>query len=298
MKNKPDFRRILVPTDFSETGSLAVAHAAFLARLTKAELFLLHVIPATTYSFDILGQAPDMHFMEQINEKVDAKLAETAEKISRDHGIEVKTLRATGQIAKETVDVIKSEKIDLVIMGTHGVKGFEEAFIGSNAHKLVSVAPCPVLTVQEHAKKLGFTDIVLPIDNSMHTKEKVEYALALGEKFASRIHIVGLAESKDTADSAKLQLSLDQVQQAVEQRGLTFTRETVDARNVGVETLKYAQRIGGDLIVTMTDHESELTGIFLGVFAKQIVNHSRIPVLSIKPHSVYSSLDMGGGSAY
>ncbi|TND08108.1 MAG: UspA domain-containing protein [Bacteroidetes bacterium] len=297
MKKPVTFQKILVPTDFSETGMLAIEHAAFLARLTKAELFLLHVIPSANYSFDIIGTAPDMHYHEKINAKVDEKLAEVAERIRKDHGVGVKSIRATGQIARETLDVIKSEKIDLVVMGTHGAKGFEELFIGSNAHKLISVAPCPVLTVQEHSKKLGFTDIVLPIDRSMHSREKVEYALVLGEKYAAQIHILGLNDSNDPEDSPKLQLALDQVQKAVEQRGLTFTRETIEAKNIGVETLRYAKRINADLIVTMTDHESELTGIFLGAFAKQIVNHSRIPVLSIKPHVIYAGLDMGGSSS-
>ena len=54
-----------------------------------------------------------------------------------------------------------------------------------------------------------------------------------------------------------------------------------------------------DLIVIMTEHESEMTGIFLGARAKQIVNHSRIPVLSIKPHvGKFEALDLGGSYTF
>jgi nucleotide-binding universal stress UspA family protein len=57
----------------------------------------------------------------------------------------------------------------------------------------------------------------------------------------------------------------------------------VNGTNIAVEAMNYSDKIGADLIVIMTDHESHLTGIFLGMFAKQIVNHSKIPVMSIKP---------------
>jgi nucleotide-binding universal stress UspA family protein len=51
--------------------------------------------------------------------------------------------------------------------------------------------------------------------------------------------------------------------------------------------MNYAKKIKADLITIMTDHESNLTGMFLGGFAKQIINHSRIPVMSIRPIEGY-----------
>jgi nucleotide-binding universal stress UspA family protein len=58
--------------------------------------------------------------------------------------------------------------------------------------------------------------------------------------------------------------------------------------------LKYGTEVDADLIMIMTDQESK-TGLFLGLVAKQIVNHSRIPVLSIKPHyGTFDALDLSG----
>jgi nucleotide-binding universal stress UspA family protein len=47
--------------------------------------------------------------------------------------------------------------------------------------------------------------------------------------------------------------------------------------------MKYGKKIGADLIVIMTEQEENLTGFILGPFAQQVVNHSKIPVMSIRP---------------
>jgi len=297
MKNI-NIQKILVPTDFSETGLLAIDHAGFLAKLLRADLLLLHVIPAADHSYDILGlRPPDMHYQERLNTAVDQKLAELSSEMEHRHGIRVKAMHASGNVAREVNNIVESEQIDLVVMGTHGAKGFGEIFLGSNAHKIVNTVPCPVLTVQESARRLGFKDIVLPIDRSMHSREKVPIALALADKSAARVHIVGLLGDEEPTERNKLNIVLDQVQEAVERHNLPFSRHIVVGSNIAVAALEYAAGANADLIVTMTDHESNLTGPFMGPFAKQIVNHSRIPVLSIKPSERgYVPLDMGGAS--
>ncbi|HTF04930.1 MAG TPA: universal stress protein, partial [Bacteroidia bacterium] len=163
----------------------------------------------------------------------------------------------------------------------------------------VTVAPCPVITVQTHAKKLGFSNIVLPIDRTVHSREKVEIATTLANLFASKIHIVGLLESSEERENDKLQIVLDQVQHAVEKTGLPFSRSTVQGTNLAAEALKYGSTVNADLIIIMTEHESAMNGIFLGTRAKQIVNHSKIPVMSIKPHvGKFIGLDMGGAYTF
>lgn len=294
------FKRILVPVDFSETGMLAIEHAAFLARLTKSELLLLHVFPLSEYHFAVPEPIMMLENRQELEKIVNQKLNETAEQVRSNYGILPKTYSTNGTIANEIVSFVNEEKVDLIFMGTHGAKGFEEIFIGSNAYKVVNVAPCPVITVQTHAKNVGFTNIVLPIDRSMHSREKVEPAIALASLYAAKIHILGLLDQEDMAEENaydKLQIVLNQVQGAVEKAGLTFTRHTIKGDRLAAEALKYGQTVNADLIIIMTEHESRLTGLFVGALARQIVNHSRIPVMSIKPHyHEFSALDLSGAS--
>lgn len=293
MSLKP--KKILVPIDFSETGMLALEHAAFMARLMKADLHLLHVMPVSEYYFEIPEPIMRIENHDTINKIVEQKLNEAAEMVYKNYGIRPSTSSARGQVGHEVITIVNEQLFDLVVMGTHGAKGFEELFIGSNAHKVVTLAPCPVLTVQTHATHLGFKNIVLPIDRSQHSREKVDEAVDLASAYAAKIHIIGLLESNEAAEYDKLQIVLDQVENAVQKAGVPFSRNTIEGSNLAIEALKYGHQVNADLIVIMTDHESEMTGIFLGPKAKQIVNHSKIPVLSIKPREgKYSGIDMGG----
>jgi nucleotide-binding universal stress UspA family protein len=292
---KLDIKKILVPTDFSETGLLALEHASFLARLIKADLILLHVLPLNEYHFEIPEPVMRIENHDEINKVVEQKLAEVANDTRTNYGILPRVMSARGKVANEVMQVAQEEKIDLIVMGTHGAHGFEELLIGSNAHKVVTLAPCPVITVQTHAKKLGFTNIVLPIDRSLHSREKVAYAIDLANIYQSKIHILGLLDDDDAVENDKLQIVLDQVQHALEKAEVIFSRQTVRGKLLAAEAMRYGASVDADLIMIMTDHESSLTGLFMGPLAKQIVNHSRIPVLSLKPHyGTFESLDLTG----
>ncbi|HEU4716957.1 MAG TPA: universal stress protein [Bacteroidia bacterium] len=297
---KMNVRNILVPVDFSETSRKALAHASFLARLTKSHMDIIHVLPVSPYYLEIPEPMLYVNNHSEVNQLVGGKLEEFSDEIHGIYGIRPRHILAHGQVAYEIVKAAREGKADLVIMGTHGAKGFEELFIGSNAHKVVTLAPCPVITIQEHAGNPGFRNIVLPIDRSRHSREKVETALSFALLYQSVIHILGLLDGDDENEYGKLQIVLDQVQHAVEHAGLAFSRHTIRGGNLASEALKYGISVNADLIIILTDHESALTGIFPGPLARQIVNHSRIPVMSLKPHyGSFETLDLSGAySAY
>jgi nucleotide-binding universal stress UspA family protein len=282
MKNF-NVNRILIPTDFSETGLLAIEHGAFMARLFKAELHLLHVLEVNEYTYDIPEPVLKLTNLKPIQEIAEKKMNEVSESISKEYGVKTITLCSTGRISTEVVNYSTENNIDLIIMGTHGASGFEEYFMGSNAHKVVNRVSCPVITVQTHAKKLGFMDVVLPIDSSIHSRQKVNYTIELCRLYNSRIHIVGLLDTHEDNEEGKLNIMLDGVEEAIKKAGLTSTRKVVEGTNLAVMAMDYSNQVNADLLVIMTDHESTLTGMFMGPFAKQIVNHSKIPVMSIKP---------------
>ncbi len=292
-------KKILVPTDFSETGMLAIEHGAMLARLTKAEMILVHVLSLNPYYFEIPDNFMLIENWDEMHKLLKQRLTDEAQKINLGDGILPRCIITTGRAAHEIMRIAQEEKTDLIIMGTHGAKGFEELFLGSNAHKVVNLASCPVITIQTHAKKIGFSNIVLPIDRSLHSREKVGVAIDLARIYKGKIRILGLLENSESGEYDKLQIVLDQVQSVIEKAGVDFTRHTVKGDYLAAEALKYGNSINADLIIIMTEHESKLTGLFMGPLAKQIVNHSRIPVMSIKPHyGTFESLDLTGAYTF
>lgn len=275
--------KILIPIDFSETSMLAFEHATFTAKLFKAELVLLHVVEKHWEKFSIV--VPEMRITPpgDIINAIEKRLEEIAASIHSKHGIKSTCITANGTIFSEIISVSKEHQVDLIIMGTHGTSGFAEFFVGSNAYKVVTSAECPVISVQTHAQKLGFKDILLPIDDSAHSRQKVNHAIVMARQFSAKLHIVGLADFDDETDLKKFEIKLEQIEEYIKKCDLTCTKEIIHGKNQAVMTAEYAQSTGTDLIIIMTDQDENLTGRLMGPYAQQIVNHSKIPVMSIQP---------------
>lgn len=292
-------KRILIPTDFSKTSLLAVEHAAFMARLCKADIYLLHAIEISESTYHIYNPAVmfiDMMAVEKIAVK---QLEDLAKKLKKEYSITVKTLCSLGRTHTEVSEAVKKNDIDLVVMGTHGASGFDEFFIGSNAHKIVTKCPCPVITVQAHTKRLGFTKIILPVDDSFNSRQKVDYTIALAEKYAAKIFVLGLLNKNGETDSKKFKIKMDSIEKVIKKAGLPYEFKIVKDDNLAIAAMKYSKKIKADLIAVLNDRESDLTGMFLGAFAKQIVNHSRIPVMSIRPtEGIYDSVSLAAANPF
>jgi len=293
-----NIKHILIPTDFSETAELAIAHGAYMANLFKAKIFLFHSLETIIYTAAPGEPILLMDSEAAQQEAADKKLNQVADEIVKKYKIEVSILKAVGKASKGIADAVKENKIDIVIMGTHGASGFEEFFVGSNTHKVTNLAPCPVLSVQKFAKKVGFSNIIMPIDNDLHSRQKVNNVIELATAYKSTVHILGLVEKDDDAlDEKKFEIKLDSVEHSLKHANIPFVKKVVKADNLAIEAMKYAEKVGGDLIVIMSDHESNLTGMFMGAYAQQIVNHSKIPVMSIKPQqTTIEAFDPMGGT--
>jgi nucleotide-binding universal stress UspA family protein len=276
-------KKILVPTDFSETGYLALSHAACMASLFKADLFLMHVIEITETTYNIYNPADPIRNISELQDDVNVKLNELAEAIRKDSGVSITTIVTNGRVTGEIANAVKENGIDIVIMGTNGADGLGEHFLGSNADRTAHLVPCPVITIHRNSLKAGFQNIILPIDNALHSRQKVNYAVALAKRYSSVIHIVGLLDKREGTELNKLQLKIEAIGKVLKQEGISYHSVIIEGNNLAVEALAYAKKEKGDLILALTDHESRMGGRFMGNFAKHIINHSDLPVMSIRP---------------
>jgi len=278
-----DIKKILIPIDFSETSMLAIEHAGFTAQLFKAELVLLHVVEKHWEQFSIVAPELRVSPPSDLMNTIEKKLGEVATTIRSKYGVKSTTVLTTGNIFNEILSISKEQSVDLVVMGTHGISGFVEFFIGSNTFKMVTQSDCPIISVQVHSNRLGFKEILLPIDDSAHSRQKVNHAIVLAKHFASKIHILGLADSDDETERKKFEIKLDQIAEYIKKCDLPYSRKTVDGKNQAKTSYDYAKSINADLIVIMTDQDENITGRLMGTYAQQIINHSKIPVMTIQP---------------
>lgn len=280
---KHEIKRILVPVDFSETSDTATTNAMMLAKLLKADVFLISVIEHSWFHYAMLMETHATPIiLPDIDSAVTKKMNKIVEKMSKKFGIKPHVYIATGHVYKEILSFSEDNKIDLIIMGTHGVSGYNEMFLGSTAQRIVHLSEVPVLTMRNKFNNPIFKNILIPIDNSMHSREKVNIAITFGHLFGATMHIIGLPDSKEKIELNKFHIKIKSVEEILSESKLPQKTTIVHGENLAKSAIDYATKNKCDLIVINTGHESEITGIFMGAFAQQMVNHTKIPVLSIK----------------
>jgi len=136
------YKKILVATDGSETGSAAVIHAARLARFMKAdEVVVLHVCPGCTADLD----------PESKNRETAEKIVREAKSVVSGEGAEVRALVEMDyppeEVGEAILDISASENADLVVLGNRGLSEFKGMLLGSVSHKVLQRAGCPVLVI-------------------------------------------------------------------------------------------------------------------------------------------------------
>lgn len=280
--------RIVVPTDFSESAYVAIDHAVDLAKKFDAEIVLIHVLETGAYQ-GIFSPSKKTEYSEL--EETQNKLQEDAHKLEKETGINVSQEVVRGRIHEEIVRIANENDADMIVMGTHGSSGWEEFFVGSNAFKVVTQTGCPILTIQSQATDPECKNIILPLDTTSETRQKVPYAAALAKKFGSTVHMAALI-SDDTAEVRHdFEIKNKHIKDYFDREGVEYTESYLVGTNLATMTMNFAESKGGNLIVMMTEQESNLTGFLMGPFAQQIVNHSKIPVLSISPESLTTTDD-------
>ena len=143
------YRKILVPTDFSTPADEALERAGQLARLTGAELHLLHAyeLPTTTLGVVDVPLALPQEFFDRIREAAQSQLEERAKKLTAG-GAEVRAHLTLDTPSRAILDAAEKLGADLIVMGTHGRTGMKHVLLGSVAERTVRLANCPVLTVK------------------------------------------------------------------------------------------------------------------------------------------------------
>jgi nucleotide-binding universal stress UspA family protein len=145
-------RTILLPTDFSEHSMLASKYAMSLAKEYKAELIVLHIVESVAEVSLMSGaELPSYGTMSVYYEDLVKEAQERTKGIcdmASEHGIKATNRVIYGNPRHEILNIANSEPIDLIVMGTHGRKGFSRFVNGSVAEAVVRHAPCSILSVK------------------------------------------------------------------------------------------------------------------------------------------------------
>ena len=266
---------ILIPIDFSEQSLLAVRQSFNLAKYTHSKLVLLHVYAkAGEESYEAL-----------------TKLTKQTEAES---GVPCEFVNVKGDVYEETDRVADEIKASLIIVGLESHMRFRN-IIGTSASKLVRKAPCPVITIRGKDHRDGCENILLPLDLSRESREKVDAAVQFAHFFGASIRVLSVFSPSDLSYENQLLAYAHQVKQFVKNKGVSCTNKSIASDSIAETVVDYANKIEADLIMIMNKPDLTVKEFFSGTDAQKIVDISNVPVMTIQPLKKESMTHFGTG---
>ncbi|NNL81698.1 MAG: universal stress protein, partial [Flavobacteriaceae bacterium] len=174
----------------------------------------------------------------------------------------------------------EEKNIDLIVMGSHGVSGLKEIFIGSNTEKVVRNSNIPVLVIKKPHEEFTVNDFVFASDFTNDNKQTYLQAVSIAEKFDAKLHLVmvNTANNFTTTMEAKERISEFTKDASYDNYSVSiFNDETVEQGIVN-----FSQDINADLIGISTHGRQGIAHFFNGSISEDLVNHSKRPVMTFK----------------
>jgi len=254
---------ILVPIDSTEQTVIALSQSYNLARLTNSKIVLLSVDE---------GEPP---FVQK-------KLDELAKEASVKSGQPVEIMIRKGNVYEEINKVADVLNPLFVMIGLTSKISLSK-IIGQNAFKMVRESKHPVITIRGKVHRDGCKTILLPLDLSKETREKVNKAIELAKIFNADIRVISiLTETNEEAENKLISYS-NQVWKYIKDQDVRCTIKTLRGHDIPQMVLDYGHEVEADLILIMSKAELSMKEFFIGTVAQRIINESDIPVVSYRP---------------
>jgi nucleotide-binding universal stress UspA family protein len=273
---------IVVPWDFSQVAENALAHAVKIGKMVNNDICLLHIAD-TGISAKELAQKT-------------ALLKKLVEENSTKYNIPIIYHISKGSIFTEIAEFANEKEANLVVMGTHGMKGMQK-LTGSWALKVIVKSKIPFIVVQDPpVDQERYHNIVFPVDFRGENKEKIKMAIFMGKYFESKIHML-VSVSTDKNILRKTRTNLNFAIKYLIQNNIEYEIHDMPKGGFAEQTIDFAQKTNADLILIVTTKNITIADYMLGASEQQIIaNSSRIPVCCVNPKASFASVGqfMGG----
>lgn len=271
-------KTLLVAFDFSKNAIHALDYALVYARKMQATISLVWID----------NSRPSDSLIQTIDEELRIEKKNYLHNIIKDYStrypdISFDLVLGKGKIYQEMSKIAHRVKAEIIFTGTHGATGFEEFWIGSNAYRITTTAPCPVVTVNTHYQITGsVSQILLPVDSSLETNEKLPFAANMAEAFGATIQLLKLYNTPLSVIRHRIDSFAKEAIDFLENRKVNFEMGEMEATNIISGILSYAKKKEIDIITIMTEQGNITANRFLGPYAQQLINNAKLPVMSLR----------------
>lgn len=275
-------KRILVPTDLSPSSIISLRYARLFAERFSAALTVFHVDPLV---MPMNGFGAEMAFVPESPEhfeKLEREVRAYAEPVLS--GIPYTVFAVGGQPVIDIVKKAEEENDDLIVMATHGLRGWRRAILGSVTEGVVHRGDCPVLSVGRPQEQLqitpGVTKILCPINFTDAARNALEYAAKLAGAFDCRLAVVHVVEQQDPMHAAVAEEDVRSWITPAVQNRCTY-REIMLRGGAAERVLDCAEDIRADLVIIGAQHKLFRDETTVGTTTERLVRFARMPVLTV-----------------
>ena len=282
--------RILFATDFSVCAHYAEAYAAVLSKAYGASVKVVHV----------LELYPGMYAAVEDHGETDARLDDAVRRLQQPT-IPVTGLQMMGIPSMQICTAAMDYQADVIVMGTHGRTGLEHIFLGSTAERVLTMAPCPVLTAREPNRSEGhtrvpikFEHVTVPIDFSDCSVDALEYGVQITKEFGADLTLLHVLEPvfygddftlrhrvEDGRPDERIGAQLRAFVSAIQSAGVSV-REVIRGGVPADSILEFVHASATDLLVMGTHGRRGISRMLKGSVAEAVLCQAPCPVIAVK----------------
>jgi nucleotide-binding universal stress UspA family protein len=273
-------KNFVVPVDFSPESLNGLRMAILFSKSVKSKIHLLYVMQKEAESIKTSNE--ERLFAENKFKKI---ITEFKPQLSNNS--EMVYVISKGRVYQEVVSLADKLPDTIITTSTHGASGFQELFIGSNAFRIISATDKPVITLRKNYCPSAVKTIVMPIDMSADTRQKVPVTAEIAGLFGASIHVVGIHASRSKINMRKIRSYVSQVSAYIEAKVKCESNE-VFGDNIPDLLVNYANTVKADMISITTEKSSGIS-LIMGNTAHQVLNKAEVPVLCLTPRHITRS---------
>jgi nucleotide-binding universal stress UspA family protein len=284
---------ILVPYDFQSQSVMALEWALLLARKLNCGITILYVNEAARHMFISFDQDQHEEFIEKISDQLDT----IAVRASLQSGLNIDSRFQLGRVYTAILGLAAELHSDFIVMGTRSTNpsdNHQKPMVGRNTSRVIRMSKCPVITIGGNQLPLNGNSVLLPLDLTKITRQKISWAIKMAGIYGAGIKAVSALWSQNNPEIvARLFLQMEQVKETIEAAGIKCTTKIIETP-AGEKTsvpvlLDYAKQEGDiELIIIMTQQEWALVDYFVGSHAQEFIRNAEIPVMSVVPEETES----------
>lgn len=272
-------KKILLPTDFSDCATKAARVAMDIAKVQDAELHFLHIIDIPADWITIVSKAETTLYAD-ITKKVNDHQQQLSQLVSeaKREGLRAQKHLLYNQDYKGILTYAGDQKVDMIVMGSHGASGFREWLIGSNAQRVVRNAEVPVLVVKGEVAEVKADRLLVHNDFEIDELESFVPVVNLAKELNAKMDLLLVCTPNDFYPSPEAEARLSLYKSAAPKLVEATHLYNALTEEEGLITWCKGENPG---LLTMLYNKKKSKNRYVRRHVEELINHLEVSFLSI-----------------